>query len=656
MTDLNIEKRLKKLERQLCCIDKEVQFFDTFGDFPLTGSENNLYVDNSTGDIYIWDGAAYITTTDSDRFHTNIVGVADYNSGLPLTGWTAPALSTNGDTVSVLFTDNVIGNYTFMGGVWVLNYIEEQEALNGLRILATGEAVRGSDSSSDAKGSALTAATYNHLNSFSDNWVQGGTSIFSIFPTANSVNRIVTIQNGDLEVNGIRVGKSKGNRANNTVVGGLSLESITTGDYNTAIGFASMYNTTTGGFNTVFGVRALQLNVSGSGNQAFGDFAGYGATGSNNIAIGSSALYQNTGSTNIAIGRGAMYNGTGNNSIAIGLNSMQNSTANNNIGVGNLSMRLNTTGYYNTAIGHNSLENNTTGFLNTAIGYYSMVNNTTGTLNTAVGASTLFDNTTGSENTAIGRESSRNNTTGNSNVSVGYFSNTNNSTGDNNVALGVAAMLNANGSSRQTAVGRNALILSTLGFENTAIGYNTLWNLRAGCDNNTVLGTFAGESIGAIVFAGNIIPGNTYTIQTVGTSDFTLIGSPDNIVGTTFVASGPTPGTGYVYPEYVSNNNTLVGHSAGINLREGEANTVIGANIQVPNAFTNNHVVIGDGDGNVRMITNDLGDTTFTGTGAITVPVGDTAQQPATPVTGMMRFNTDGPRMEYYDGTVWVPF
>ena len=45
------------------------------------------------------------------------------------------------------------------------------------------------------------------------------------------------------------------------------------------------------------------------------------------------------------------------------------------------------------------------------------------------------------------------------------------------------------------------------------------------------------------------------------------------------------------------------------------------------------------------------------GTGAIIVPVGTTAERPATPVTGMIRFCTDcpgGPVLQGYDGTNWV--
>ena len=46
------------------------------------------------------------------------------------------------------------------------------------------------------------------------------------------------------------------------------------------------------------------------------------------------------------------------------------------------------------------------------------------------------------------------------------------------------------------------------------------------------------------VTAGSFETGAVYTIKTVGTTDFTLIGSTDNNIGTTFTATGPGVGTG----------------------------------------------------------------------------------------------------------------
>ena len=53
----SIEKKLKDLERTVKC---KTRFYDTFADFPEIGAECALFVDESTGDIYIWDGTQYI--------------------------------------------------------------------------------------------------------------------------------------------------------------------------------------------------------------------------------------------------------------------------------------------------------------------------------------------------------------------------------------------------------------------------------------------------------------------------------------------------------------------------------------------------------------------------------------------------------------------
>ena len=45
---------------------------------------------------------------------------------------------------------------------------------------------------------------------------------------------------------------------------------------------------------------------------------------------------------------------------------------------------------------------------------------------------------------------------------------------------------------------------------------------------------------------------------------------------------------------------------------------------------------------------------TFTGTGAVAMPVGTTGNRP-TGSAGYVRYNTDTPALEYYDGTNWIP-
>ena len=53
-----------------------------------------------------------------------------------------------------------------------------------------------------------------------------------------------------------------------------------------------------------------------------------------------------------------------------------------------------------------------------------------------------------------------------------------------------------------------------------------------------------GSSREITVTAGSYDTGAVYTIKTVGSTDFTLIGAPDNNIGTTFTATGPGVGTG----------------------------------------------------------------------------------------------------------------
>ena len=68
-----------------------------------------------------------------------------------------------------------------------------------------------------------------------------------------------------------------------------------------------------------------------------------------------------------------------------------------------------------------------------------------------------------------------------------------------------------------------------------------------------------------------------------------------------------------------------------------------------------NPIVIAPTGGNVGIgtvspaATLDVG-----GTGSLKMPIGTTAQRPASPVTGMMRFNTDNNNFEVYNGTKWL--
>lgn len=65
------------------------------------------------------------------------------------------------------------------------------------------------------------------------------------------------------------------------------------------------------------------------------------------------------------------------------------------------------------------------------------------------------------------------------------------------------------------------------------------------------------------VTAGSFTIGNTYTIQTVGTTSFTAIGASANTVGITFIATGVGSGTGTAYDTYNTGLNPGAGYVPG---------------------------------------------------------------------------------------------
>jgi hypothetical protein len=200
----------------------------------------------------------------------------------------------------------------------------------------------------------------------------------------------------------------------------------------------------------------------------------------------------------------------------------------------------------------------------TKIGYLTLQNNTTGNYNTAIGAIVLLNNTTGSGNTAIGSLAIEYNTTGHDNTAIGVTALQNNTTGYDNTVIGVAALQNN----------------TTSGY-NTAIGVSTLLDL------------------GSPQTAGSFNIGTSYTIQSIGTTDFTLIGASSNTVGVTFTATGVGSGTGTATPNSI-NNNTAIGYNAGRGIIYGTGNTIVGANVTGLSAGLTNNIILGNGTGTIK--------------------------------------------------------
>ena len=295
-------------------------------------------------------------------------------------------------------------------------------------------------------------------------------------------------------------------------------------------------------------------------------------------------------STNTAVGASALAgNTTGINNTAIGPNTLQlNSTGNQNTAVGFQTLYP-VTGTGNTGIGFQAGVSTTTGLID-AFGYRALYSNTTGTNNVAMGYQSLFSNTTASNNTAVGYQAAYSNTTGTGNVALGYQSLYTNTTANFNTALGWKALnLNSTGT-ENNAVGTQALLNTTTGSANNAFGVNAL-NANTTGSNNVAIG---GAALGA-----NTTASNNTAVGYLALEDNTT-GAENTAVGRTALQNATT-GSG----------NTVIGEGSGNAITTGGKNTIVGrfggnsGGLDIRTA--SNHIVLSDGDGNPRLISDNNG-------------------------------------------------
>ncbi len=297
----------------------------------------------------------------------------------------------------------------------------------------------------------------------------------------NTITPIATLEvaGGDARINGLTLGRGRGNDTTNTAIGFKALDNSDLFSFranNTAIGYEALAANTAGSLNTAVGSQALRSNTSGASNTATGYEALDGnTTGGNNTAIGRQALHLNTtASENTAIGAGSLY--------------------------------VNTTGNSNTALGRQSLFNNTSGASNTATGAFALISNTRGFSNTAVGQDALFNNTTGNRNSAFGDSALANCRTGSDNTAIGAKSNP-----------------NVNGSSNTTALGANTAIT---GPDQVRLGASTVISIGGQVGYTTLsdgrFKTKVEDNVPGIEFISKLRP-VTYHLDVTGIDKFTNI-------------------------------------------------------------------------------------------------------------------------------------
>lgn len=117
-------------------------------------------------------------------------------------------------------------------------------------------------------------------------------------------------QTTDFSINGVTIGKGNSSVSSNTVVGGSSLASVTSGYNNTSVGYNSGNLLAAGRDNVFVGRNAGASEVAGIANTFIGSYAGNVSTGNSNTYIGSgytgliyaSGEQMTTGNKNVILG------------------------------------------------------------------------------------------------------------------------------------------------------------------------------------------------------------------------------------------------------------------------------------------------------------------------------------------------------------------
>lgn len=525
---------------------------------PVTGYQSFSTIGNAN--------TTYYTITDGTNWE---VGIGTYTaSGTTLSRDTVLASSNSGSLVSFSAGSKDVF-VTYPAGKAITDGYGLLPAANG-----------GTGQSSYAVGDIIYASTTTALSKLAD-VATGNALISGGVNTAPSWGKVglTTHVSGTLDVANGGTGTATAFTAGSVVFAGTS--GVYTQD-NTNLSFDDTNN---------------QLNVAGI---TIGRGGGGSAT---NTLVGNSSFTSNTtGTSNVVVGYGAGNTpytttatcvvvgasagaGIAGNDTVVGANALSTANAGGwgwNTAIGAYSLRNLTSGTTNTALGTYSAQSLTTGSTNVALGYSTMPLTTTGQFNVSIGYNSLAANVSGFDNVAIGRSAGYGFTgsnqiaigrdSGASNgftLAIGMFAGSGVNTGYANMAIGNYTM-QANGSGAEnTAIGEQALRYNTSGTGTVAVGNGTL-NANTTGYNNTAVGQAAMAS------------------NTTGERS-TVIGSSAGYDLTT---------GGY---------NIIIGYNTGRGITTGVTNTIIGSQITGLAANLSNHVIIGDGNGNKRIVVDASG-------------------------------------------------
>ena len=146
---------------------------------------------------------------------------------------------------------------------------------------------------------------------------------------------------------------------------------------------------------------------------------------------------------------------------------------------------------------------------------------------------------------------------------------------------------------------------------------------------------------------GNVFVGSAYGVIKTG----------ELILANTTPATGPNTGALQVWGGASISGNLYIGNlQADLSIFAAINNTPIGNSVPSTGAFTTLDAITAN-IGNLRFANTTVTHSNvfvFNSNSAVQVPVGNSGNRPAGS-DGMLRYNTDTPALEYYNGTVWVP-
>lgn len=502
----------------------------------------------------------------------------------------------------------------------------------GLGTMATQAASAVAITGGTIAGATLTAGAFNGT--------LGATTPSTVAATTISATGAITST--------LAIGSAPFVVTSTTVVGNLNVSQLLGFTWN-APGAIGSVTPSSGAFTTLsasgavsgagFTAYLASPPAIGGGVAAAGTFSALNATTIRAVTSINMRGLDNASATNSGFGEGVLAANAG------GLR---------NTGTGNSALAANTTGADNTANGYNALAATTSGAANVGLGSGALASNKQGGNNTAVGPGAMGNSVSASQNVAIGDDALLNvgqtvtagafvigesytiqsagttvftiigaadNNPGTvfTATGVGAGTGTASSNTSDNIGVGQLSLQSNQSGTLNVSLGRQSQQLNRLGSSNISAGYISLYE-NICSDSNVAIGERALQLVGTNTAAGSFVTGVSYTIITVGSTDFTLIGAANNNIGTVFTATGAGAGTGAAAPN--ANNNTAVGDRAGDTIVTGTNNTIIGATADTGAALTNTTAV---GYGATGTVSNQvvLGNSSVTTTvlrGQVTAP------------------------------------